>query len=76
MTNPPDPKPSFVRPLVSGIVLAVFAVIAFVVIWVVLRDAGISNVARLFTAMCVPPTLIALAIGGYFLVAKPGNRRG
>jgi hypothetical protein len=53
-----------------GLVLAAGGIGLFVLLWVVLGNAGIDTFARLMIAICIPPALIALAVGVYFLVTR------
>lgn len=53
-----------------GILLAVFGIGLFVLLWVVLGNAGMDNFARLMISICVPPALIALGVGLFFLATR------
>lgn len=53
-----------------GLGLAAGGIGLFILLWVVLGNAGIDTFARLMIAICVPPALIALAVGVYFLVTR------
>jgi len=53
-----------------GLLLAGGGVGLFVLIWVVLGSAGVDNFARLMVALCVPPALIALGVGLFFLATR------
>lgn len=65
----PEPfQKATVRASIIGVGVAVFGIVAFVVLWLLL--AGLDDGPRLFTAMCVPPLLIALLVGGYALVLR------
>jgi hypothetical protein len=58
------------KALIGGGVLALLGVGLFLLIYIGLGDAPDST--RLFTALLVPPLVIALIVGGYYLVQK-GN---
>ncbi len=58
------------KALIGGGVLALAGVGLFLLIYIGLGDAPDST--RLFTALLVPPLVIALIVGGYYLVQK-GN---
>lgn len=53
-----------------GILLAVFGIGLFILLWVVLGNAGMDNFARLMIAICIPPALIALGVGLFFLATR------
>lgn len=55
---------------VYGVALAVFGIIAFIALWMVLGSAGVSQTPRLFIALCVPPVLFAAIIGVLALVKR------
>lgn len=71
--NPPNPvnRRALSRASIFGAILGVAAIILFVVFWVVLGEMGVTQFARLFLALCVPPAIIAAIVGGYVLIAKP-----
>lgn len=56
------------RVALIGAGLAVLGVVLFVVLWAGLGSAGVGNAPRLFAAMCVPPLVIGLIVGGYALL--------
>lgn len=58
---------------VYGVALAVFGIIAFIILWVLLGSAGMNQTPRLFVALCVPPLLFAVIIGVIALAKH--NRR-
>jgi hypothetical protein len=72
MSNSPNPfeRPALAKASVFGVGLAVFGVIAFLVIWVLMGNAGVDNLPRLLISLCVPPLLIVLIVGGYVLVSR------
>jgi lipopolysaccharide export LptBFGC system permease protein LptF len=55
---------------VVGLVLAVLGIGLFVGLWAVLGNAGMDDFPRLVIAVCVPPAVLALAVGVFFLVAR------
>ena len=65
MSNSPSPLNSqrLLRASAVGVGLAVFGILAFVGLWVVLGNAGFPNAARLFAAMCIPPIVIGVLLG-------------
>ncbi|MCC6801697.1 MAG: hypothetical protein IT319_02340 [Anaerolineae bacterium] len=71
--NPPSPvnRRALSRASIFGAILGVTAIILFVVFWVVLGNLGVTQFARLFLALCLPPGIIAAIVGGYVLIARP-----
>lgn len=71
--NTPNPvnRRALSRASIFGAILGVAAIILFVVFWVVLGEMGVTQFARLFLALCVPPAIIAAIVGGYVLIARP-----
>lgn len=67
MTDSPNPfnRKILTRGLIAGAALAVLGIVLFFVIWSSL--AGSGEVARLFTALCIPPVLIGVIVGAYFM---------
>lgn len=63
------------RASIVGVILAIGGVIAFIILWVLLGNAGVDQFPRLIISLCVPPALIAMLIGGYFLLIQPRNPR-
>lgn len=75
MSKSPLPlKPALSKAAIAGAVLALFGIVLFGVIWVVLSNAGVPANPRLFAALCIPPGVIAGLIGVYILVARPYNK--
>jgi hypothetical protein len=74
--NQPSPQPSgsLRTPLLVGGGVAILGVVLFVIIYFAMEGAGAAPAARLFTALCVPPALIAVSIGLYILFARPTPR--
>lgn len=54
--------------LVGGLVLAALGIGLFLLIFAVLAEAAPAT--RLFTAMCVPPLVMALVVGIFVLVRR------
>ncbi len=73
MNEPPNPvnRKALSRASIAGGILAVAGIILFVVVWIVLGQAGMTQLTRLFISLCLPPALIALVMGIYMLVARP-----
>ncbi|MCZ2099622.1 MAG: hypothetical protein LC121_25825 [Anaerolineae bacterium] len=71
--NPPNPvnRRALSRASIFGAILGVAAIILFVVFWVVFGNLGVTQFARLFLALCLPPGIIAAIVGGYVLIARP-----
>jgi hypothetical protein len=59
---------AFLRAGMIGLGLAIFGIIAFVGLWLVLTD--LDNAPRLFLSLCIPPLLIGLMVGGYKLATR------
>jgi lipopolysaccharide export LptBFGC system permease protein LptF len=53
--------------------LALAGVILFALLWIGLGNAGLGNLPRLVLALCLPPAVIAVLLGGYVLVRGRGN---
>lgn len=70
MTQPPNPmQQQLSRALVLGAIAAIAAVLLFVVVWMALE--GAEPAIRLFSALCLPPGVLAIIIGAYILLVKP-----
>jgi hypothetical protein len=54
------------RALVIGAFLAVGAIGLFLFLYLVVL-VGADNTTRLFASLCVPPFVLVLLVGGYFL---------
>lgn len=72
MSTSPHP-PSLRRPLIIGGGLALAAVVLFILLWVIMGNAGIEALPRLLVSLCVPPAILAVVVGAYILIARPGN---
>jgi membrane associated rhomboid family serine protease len=78
MSNiPPNPlnRKNLSRATAVAMVLSTLGIILFLVLWAVLGNAGVDSFARLIISMCVPPALMAGAVGAYFLL-RPGDKSG
>ncbi len=77
MTNPsPLNGRNLSRATGVAILLSAGGVILFLLLWVLLGNAGTDPLARLIVSMCVPPGIIAALVGGYFLLVRPGSKPG
>lgn len=61
------------RGLLLGIVLALLAVGLFIALWMAFGSAGLDTLPRLILALCIPPAVIAVLVGGFALLTR---RRG
>lgn len=70
--NPQNPK--LTTAIVAGGVLAALGVGIFVLLFFVLLS-DMDNLPRLLLSMCLPPALMALVVGAYFIISanKPEN---
>ena len=73
MSNSPSPLNgrNLTRAGIAGAVLAVLAIVLFLVLWVVLGTFRMDAMPRLFASLCIPPAIIAGILGVYILVRKP-----
>jgi hypothetical protein len=73
MSNTPSPLNgrNLTRAGVAGAVLAILAIVLFVVLWVVLGSFKMDAMPRLFASLCVPPAVLAGIMGVYILTRKP-----
>ena len=73
MSNSPSPLNgrNLTRAGVIGLVLAVLAIVLFMVLWVVLGSFKLDAMPRLFASLCVPPAILAAIMGVYILTRKP-----
>ena len=72
MANNPSPlnKQSLSKATIAGSVMAVGGIILFLILYAALTNAGADPVQRVVVALCVPPMLMALLVGGYFLFGR------
>ena len=70
MSNTPNPIDSQNLPRIAiiGAVLAVLGVVLFIVIWVMMGNAGVEQLPRLVVSICLPPAIIAAILGAYVLM--------
>ncbi len=73
MNPPPNPinRNALSRAGVAGAVLAVIGIILFVVCWLISGQFGMTQFPRIVLSLCLPPAILAAAIGIYILVARP-----
>ncbi len=74
MTNSPQPSPQqqLLRATMVASGLALLGIVVFAILWIVMGNAGVANAPRLFIALLVPPAVIGVVVGGYFLIkGKP-----
>jgi len=76
MSNQPNPvnPDALKRASKFGASLGVFAIILFVVLWVLLGKAGAEQIPRLFLSLCVPPAIIGLIVLGYLFYGRSRPR--
>jgi lipopolysaccharide export LptBFGC system permease protein LptF len=63
------------RASIVGVVLAVGAVALFLVLWTLLGNSGLDQFPRLIISLCVPPAVLALLVGAYFLITQSRRQR-
>jgi hypothetical protein len=59
---------------IAGAVLAVIGIAIFAVLWIALGHAGVDVFPRLVSSICVPPLVIGLLVGGYYLISRANTR--
>ena len=76
MANAPGPlnKQSLSKATIAGSIMAVGGIILFLILYAALTKAGADPVQRVVVALCVPPGLMALLVGGYFLLGRRENK--
>jgi hypothetical protein len=76
MSNQPNPvnPEALKRASIVGGALGVFGIVAFVLLWVLLGQAGAEQIPRLFLSLCVPPALIGLMVLGYVFYSRSRSR--
>lgn len=69
MMTPPSPLNGqrISRIALAGIILAGVGIGLFIILWIVLGQAGLESVPRLIASMCIPPAVIAVILGIYML---------
>ena len=75
MTQPSSPinKSSMTKASVIGSVMAVGGIILFVILYTALRNSGADPVQRVVVALCIPPILMGVLVGGYFWFMQRGK---
>ncbi len=73
MSNSPSPlnKNNLTRAGIAGALLAVFGIVLFISLWILLGAAQVASFPRLFASLCVPPAVIAGIVGAYILIKRP-----
>jgi len=71
MSDSPFNRQNLTQASKLGTGLAVGGIVLFVVLWLVLGSVGVDHIPRLLVSLCLPPALMAGAIGGYMLLARP-----
>jgi lipopolysaccharide export LptBFGC system permease protein LptF len=76
MTESPNPlhNPRLKRAMLAGVLLAAGGIVLFIVLWILLGNAGLDQFPRLIISLCLPPAAIALLVGVYFLLIQPRKR--
>lgn len=74
MSNSPSPidKQNLPRIAVIGAAFAVLGIVLFIVLWVMMGNAGVEQLPRLVVSVCLPPAIIA-AILGVYILARPNR---
>ena len=65
-------SPNLMKALVMGAVLAIVAVGVFLLMYFVVLGSA-ETITRLFVSLIVPPLLLGVLVGGYYLVSKRGS---
>lgn len=60
---------ALIRALIWGAILAAIAIGLFFLLYFVILGSS-ESVTRLFGSLIVPPLVLALLIGGYFIVSR------
>lgn len=77
MSNSPNPvnPEALKRATIAGALLGVFGIVSFIVIWVVLGQAGAQQIPRLFLSLCLPPALIGVIMLAYIFYMRSRARQ-
>jgi hypothetical protein len=68
MANSPNPlDTNLSRPLIIGGVMAAGGIVLFLILYAALTSAGVDALTRVVVALCIPPAIMAVLVGGYFL---------
>jgi hypothetical protein len=65
-------SPNLMKALVMGAVLAIVAVGVFLLMYFVVLGSA-ETITRLFVSLIVPPLLLGVLVGGYYLFSKRGS---
>lgn len=67
MSDSPNPTSnrSYYRAGILGALVGILAIVLFLFLWLVLND--VATLPRLVIAVCVPPGVMTIIIGGYIL---------
>jgi len=68
--NPVNPR-NLSRAGIAGLVLGILGIVLFIVLWIVLGNAGVDQLPRLLLSLCLPPAFMAGILGAYILIAHP-----
>lgn len=76
MSNSPSPlnKQNLSRATMAGTAMAAGGIILFLILYAALSNAGVDTLPRVLLALCVPPALMAVLVGGYFLLGRRGKK--
>jgi lipopolysaccharide export LptBFGC system permease protein LptF len=58
------------RGQVAVLLLVLVGIGLFALLWQGMGAAGVANAPRLLVSICLPPAIIAIVIGVYFLVVR------
>jgi len=77
MAHSPSPlnRQSLTRATMVGASLAVGGIVLFMILYAALGSGGLGSLARMVVALCIPPALMAVAMGGYFLLGRRKDKR-
>jgi hypothetical protein len=77
MGNTPNPlnQKNLTRATVIASGMAAGGIVLFLVLYFAMSSAGVDALARVVVALCVPPAIMAVVIGGYFLVKRSSTQR-
>ena len=71
MSDSPFNRQNLTQASKLGTGLAVGGIVLFVGLWLVLGSMDVDQIPRLLISLCLPPALMAGAIGGYMLLVRP-----
>ncbi len=73
MSEAPSPtnKKTIYRVQIVVIAIALVGIVLFVGFWLFLGEAGMDDFPRLIASFCIPPAIIALAMGIYMVLTYP-----